>query len=216
MLQRSSFVRAAVGKPWHTYAVTLAHCSPLHWAALLGAGVLVVRVLPVLWTVLWYNRARTSTDKSLAGVQTSANRLLLLPILALAVWPVGFFVALTLLGSLGSGFQSRFLMPMLPGSALLTAVLLDLVQRTVDMCGGYMRLLASACDTVVTLIAAYSAMHVFYYAVLYAPLFADLDVSMIDVLTGILQSPYQAPESREAFQSTLRFMAHYGLDRQSR
>lgn len=206
MLQRSAFVRRAVGKPWYTYLYTLAAFSPLHLVAMLGAAVLVVHVLPPLWN---YYVAGKGEPR-----QVAALKAVTLPVLVLAVWPVGFLLALTLLGSLGSGFQSRFLTPLLPGGAILTAVLVDLASaRAGDDTA--VRTVAAVGGTVVILLAVYSALHVLYYAVLYAPLFADLDVSMVDVVQGVLQSPYFPPDSRESFQATLRFMVHYGLVREA-
>lgn len=221
MLRRSSFVRAAVGKPWYTYLRTLATCAPLHWVGLLGAAVLAVRLLLAMRNALVVptrdEGAKIREAKDISRVKiTPAQSFCLqwLPVLALAAWPVSFLAALTLIGSLGSGFQSRFLSPMLPGSTLLVAVLLDAVSQRGNS-NSSMRVLASCCGAVTTTASVYSALHVFYNAVLYAPLFADLDVSVVDVVASVLHSVYAAPESRESFQATLRFMAHYGLVRQA-
>jgi hypothetical protein len=216
MLQRSSFVRAAVAKPWPTYLLTLLQVSPLHLLGLLGVCVVLVWVVTGARTCSAVSSERSKETAQRVGWQggLSPHVRAVLPVVVLSAWPAAFLVGLTVLGAAGSGFQSRFLMPMLPGSAVLSAALLENV-RSAGAAGGNMRLLADCCGCVVTTLAAYGAMHVLYYTVLYAPLFADLDVSLLDVLVTILQSPYSAPDSRESFQAMLRFMAHYGMVRES-
>jgi hypothetical protein len=218
MLQRSSFVRAAVAKPWPTYVLTLLQVSPLHLLGLLGASAVLVWMLagaPCPSTAASAStKDITSTTRQQPAFPSPRLRAVL-PLMALSAWPAAFLVGLTVLGAAGSGFQSRFLMPMLPGSAILSAAVLDAVRSAGAAAGGNMRILADCAGCVVTILAVYSAMHVLYYAVLYAPLFADLDVSLLDVLGSTLQSPYSAPDSRESFQAMLRFMAHYGMVRES-
>mmetsp|Transcript_23319 Transcript_23319/g.40353 ORF Transcript_23319/g.40353 Transcript_23319/m.40353 type:complete len:156 (-) Transcript_23319:8-475(-) len=138
-----------------------------------------------------------------------------LTLLLFSLWPIGFLVGLTVLGSAGSGFQSRFLMPMLPGSAILSALCFQWVYRVCSTLPYSGRIMSTACSVVMGVLMMYSVVHVFYYSVLYAPLFADLDVSLVDILCSILQSVYSAPASREEFRGTLKFMGHYGLVRET-
>ena len=202
MLARSSFVRAAVQKPWPTYVRTLLVASPLHLLGLLFATVLGLRLVCTLFKY-------TSTVSC-----TRADVLCMARVLVLAVWPAGFLLGLTALGSLGSGFQSRFLAPMLPGSAVLLAVCGELLHQQAAT-DDRVRQYTGAFYAMVAAAALYSSLHVFYYGVLYAPLFADLEVSLPDLLREVLSSPYHAPASRETFLDTLSFMKHYGLVRES-
>eukprot|EP01032_Pedospumella_encystans_P015032 gene15031-17232_t len=241
MLQRSSFVRAAVNKPWYTYLYTLTSVAPVHIVGLVGTVVLTLCSMPtVIERVVYGLHVLSGGDSEIAYIQTAddnstavgavgsvasndgesnvtasgfspttpvdrraslrrrckepsvpsttpasapasalnqplptqklPSRMLpqvhsssdvvdpfVLTLLLFSLWPVGFLVGLTVLGSAGSGFQSRFLMPMLP----------------------------------------------------------DLDVSLVDILCSILQSVYSAPASREEFRGTLKFMGHYGLVRET-
>jgi len=286
MLQRSSFVRNAVLKPWYSYCYTLLTMAPVHVVGVVGVVVVGLCRVKSVWCgmvygvrVLWggggegssiavvqsvtgtstsdsadrgstLRRRTTATDTTTSAPATSTNDIVVDPtlinatattvatsadtildsavltILVFALWPVGFLAGLTFLGSLGSGFQSRFLMPMLPGSAILSAVCVVWVQRTVRTVSGdgvrrrgdmhSRKVLSVACMTVLLLCMMYSMVHVFYYGVLYAPLFADLDVSVVDIVCSVLRSAYFAPDSRESFQATLSFMSHFGLLRDSK
>lgn len=300
MLQRSSFVRAAVNKPWHTYLYTLYSIAPVHIVGIVGTIVLAMcSVSKVSERVVYglivlcggdsenVNRPATEyagTDITVVGSiatsdgdsndiansadisttsmdrraslrrrckepsVTTANPVLtstsvvnpplttqhplslplppvkaymdavdpfVLTLLLFSLWPVGFLVGLTLLGSAGSGFQSRFLMPMLPGSAILTTLCVHWVHLTSSTVSYKDRFMSTACRVVVGVFMMYSVMHVFYYGVLYAPLFADLDVSLVNILCSMLQNVYFAPASREEFRATLKFMAHYGMVRET-
>jgi hypothetical protein len=64
-----------------------------------------------------------------------------------------------------------------------------------------------------TLLLSYGAIHCLYYGVLFSPLFADLDHSLVDIIISTLQNSYYAPPSRESFELTLKFMKHFGLNR---
>mmetsp|Transcript_10565 Transcript_10565/g.17777 ORF Transcript_10565/g.17777 Transcript_10565/m.17777 type:complete len:353 (+) Transcript_10565:2888-3946(+) len=151
-------------------------------------------------------------------------------VLVFAAWPVAFLFGLTLVASMGSGFQTRFLTPMLPGSIVLFAISASWVQSPVpqqsDQLSVSSRVQYSNTDTstcaaaaaaasrlVLTCILGYSSLHAVYYCLFYAPLYAELDVSLVDMLAAILQHPYHPPSSRDEFTSILAFMKHYGLVR---
>ena len=296
MLQRSSFVRAAVNKPWYTYLYTLTSIAPVHVIGLVGTVVLTLCSMPtVIERVVYGLNVLCGSDSEIAYIKTaddnntavgsvasnegksnvtaggfnpttpvdqraslrrrckepslppaipaptsvgSLNPPLptqtlpppmlpqvhsssdtvdpfVLTLLLFSLWPVGFLVGLTVLGSAGSGFQSRFMMPMLPGSAILSALCLQWVHRAWSSLPYNDRIMSTACSVVMGVLMMYSVVHVFYYGVLYAPLFADLDVSLVDILCSVLQSVYSAPASREEFRGTVRFMGHYGLVRET-
>jgi hypothetical protein len=78
------------------------------------------------------------------------------------------------------------------------------------------RILATVCNSVVSLCCMYSLLHTLYYGVLFAPLFAELDVNLFDILKHMLLHPYKPPPNRESFVQTLTYMAHFGLIREAR
>lgn len=106
-----------------------------------------------------------------------------------------------------SGYQSRFLTPLLPFTAILAAFFVvrgpQVPNSTSPMAGA-----------TVALLLAYSAMHFLYYGVLFAPFYADLDNSLLEIIPAILSSPYAAPPDKETFKLTLNFMKHFGLSLQ--
>lgn len=137
----------------------------------------------------------------------------MLQVLVLSLWPLSFLVGLTLLGSLGSGFQSRFLLPMLPVTCLLSVYFVQWAQQqaTADKGDLIMRCLSNALAVVMQLYVVHSVLNVLYYGIMFAPLYADLDVSVVDIVCGILSSAYHAPVSRESFQEMMMFVKHFGL-----
>ncbi len=144
------------------------------------------------------------------------------------VWPLGFFLGHTLLGCCGGTYQTRFILPALPATAVLAAAYVcragsartsGKVERSAVnrfVLGGDA---ASAADTArsatCAMLLCYGAMHTLFYGVLYAPMFADLDFSVVGVVAGVLRSMYFAPPDRETFEVILRFMEHFGLARKA-
>jgi hypothetical protein len=71
-------------------------------------------------------------------------------------------------------------------------------------------------STIIALVGtlvAYSSLHCLYYGVLFAPLYADLDHSVLDIMDGILRSDYHPPATRDSYEMMMRYMAHFGLTR---
>ena len=99
-----------------------------------------------------------------------------------------------------------------------TIIINRVMNNNYDFCGSNsssssMHLYECILSYIVIMYMIYSSSITLYYTVLYAPLYADVDTSIIDVLTMILSNPYYHPSSKEVFQETLQFMHHFGLDR---
>ena len=102
-----------------------------------------------------------------------------------------------------------------------TIIINRVVNNNYDFCGSSssdsssssMHLYECILSYIVIMYMIYSSSITLYYTVLYAPLYADVDTSIIDVLIMILSKPYYYPSSKEVFQETLQFIHHFGLDR---
>ena len=136
--------------------------------------------------------------QSSSGIHSDKGGLLLLTVLS--VWPLSFLLGLTVLGAAGAGFQSRFLIPALPATAVLTAFVAGASAES-SVSGG-----------IVLLLVVVGAFHTFYYCILYPTLFADFELSIADIIALILSSPLQPIESRTALSEVANFMTHHGLN----
>jgi hypothetical protein len=125
----------------------------------------------------------------------------------LVVWPLAFIVALTLLGVFGAGYQLRFLTPVLPASSVLAGYCMDGYLNNRDS------LFSVAVPVGIVLLLCYSAIHCLYYGVLFAPLYAEFDETLVGVLLSLLTAPYYAPQDRLEMQNIFKFLAHFGLSR---
>lgn len=266
MLRTSAFVRAAVNKPWHTYLSMLARLAPGYLLGLLFVLLFVVYILLVqqkrfACLVLYpqklglFQRQFPYLPQQQQQQQGSHlvsqhsedhwDAAVLVPVitLLLSVWPLAFLLSLTALGSLGAGYQSRFLLPALPGLAIVASSGIEWltqrlplqqqqqqqeqqlqqeeeVLRPCTRCCSEQQVAAAAARVAAvrmcfSLAVMYGTCNAFYYGVLYAPLFAELDVSSIDIIQTVLEHTSHQPASRQSFEDTLRFMLHYGLNRAS-
>lgn len=200
MLRQSSFVRAAVNKPPYYYLQVLVSLSPCHVIGIILGAVLALNLVKLSWR--WWS-SQNST------VSMSSRNVAFYKLVVFSLWPASFLAGLMLLGVRGAGYQSRFLLPLLPASAILCSVAVNIFTVLPSRNGSELLLLL----LVVVLCLMYSAMHSVYYGVLYAPLFAELDFSLVDIVRGILTSPYSPPSGRDSFEDTVKFMAHFGLNR---
>ena len=170
------------------------------------------------------NNNNNNNKEEEKSVLSSEQTVLFLRLLwSLCVWPAAFLAGLTLLGSLGAGFQLRFLAPMLPGSAVVLGVISayaplffrdddDEYDDDGDGDGGlWFRAMRDMAVVLAVPAAILSAMTGFYYGVLYAPLYADLPVSVFDVLVAILSNPLPSLSGREMRDEMSLFMRHFGL-----
>lgn len=198
MLKNSSFVRAAVNKPFYYYLQVLLTFSPCHVIGIIFAAVLVISIA----RHLWYNKKSIKLNE----ISNSPSAISMAHIIVFSLWPASFLVGLTLLGLRGSGYQSRFLLPLLPATAILCSIAVNSVSSNFKSGALLVSLMFALC-------IIYSVIHSLYYGTLYAPVFAELEFSLVDIVKGILTNPYVPPGSRESYDETVKFMAHFGLNR---
>ena len=231
MLENSPFVRAAVQKPYHTYFSTLLKFAPMHLYGLFFftlAAVVVACAIAAAFPRLFYtdnNSETTPNEDDVSDHDTERNKIysilrrnaVLVKLCVFSLWPLSFLVGLTLLGSAGAGFQARFLLPILPATAILSSA-------TVYVLQGYCMLIAKPMDSIFSVIVASSVslfdvllfiavIHLCVYGMMFAPLFGDLDLSIIDMISAMHKNPLSSPSSQESWQKILQYLRHFGLDR---
>ena len=150
------------------------------------------------------------------------DQLLLTKICILSTWPAAFLVGLTVIGSLGSGFQARFLLPIVPATASLSGIVVTVLQSQIltnrfnkptDVNANFRLIAVTFSIALFDVLVIITAFHCLFYGVLFAPLFADLDLSVWDLLACILSNPLSMPTSHDSWLETVRFMKHFGLNR---
>lgn len=125
---------------------------------------------------------------------------------------LGYIGGLTVLAAMGAGSQSRFLLPMLPLTSVITALHITELSMSSSHCMTMMMMMP-----MVSVLLAYGAMHSVYYGVLMAPLVGDLDVSLWDVLISILSSPLRLPtadadaDDEMTMKSIVMYAKHFGM-----
>lgn len=206
MLANSEFVKSAVGKGTWTYFRILFEFSPAH---MVGLSASVLCILQYISKTVWTSRGAVR------------NSWLYLAVVMLS-WPVCFIVGFTILGMAGAGFQSRFILPALPATAVLTAIFVispkgDLLLHDVNPRNANDDNIVTfgsppASIVVLSMLVGIGVCHTFYYCVLYPTLFADFEFSMVDVLSFILNNPLKPLESKSALKEMLNFMVHHGLN----
>ena len=93
LIDTNAFVRAAVEKPFYTYALTLLTVAPLHVVGILHSLVLLAKVLMRLLTA----GGRQGSDGEEED-EVREERLVIL-----AMWPAALLGGLTFVGCLGAG-----------------------------------------------------------------------------------------------------------------
>lgn len=189
MIQNSLYLQAAMDRNPAAYLIDLFKFSPLQFVGFLFGLFAVVFAVYSLLQLL--SRRGTDSLEKTHFLVCSERSLQRWALASFALWPAGFVGGLTLIGSLGGGFQVRFIVPILPATAVLSSVAVAAAD--------------SLLQPVAALLLAYSGMHSLFYAVLYSPLFADMHASIFDLIRTILETPYDAPTS------DIKFMKHFGL-----
>lgn len=194
MIERSKFLQQILSKPYYSYFLTLTTISPLHMVGII-VGVVCCFSLFTLWiSGRFHLEEERNPCHALTGTWKSS-----LQLLSLWIWPMSFVLALTFLGALGSGFQNRFILPIVPATSILAAY----AWVSLDSC-----YLPMWC-----ILLCYAAFHVVYYGILFPPLFADLDMSLGEIIKNLLESYYSPPSSPHSSKEMLQFMRHFGLHR---
>ena len=202
MLANSVFVKIAVSKSWTTYMRTIISFSPIH-----AVGLIYFMCLG--GTLCFTNQHYSFFHRMRAIISC----------VVMCSWPLGFLLGLTLIGSLGSGYQSRFLLPALPGTAILTAISISRVSESYKSEISVTNFSSddySGCRyAIAVILIALGAMHTLFYSVLYPTMFADLEFSVFEIIGTILKSPLRPVASPSAFDEILNYLRHFGLNRKS-
>lgn len=211
MIARSPFLQAATTRPIWYYAEVIVTYMPLQ-AIGIGAGIgfVVFAGIDRLLANVSKWRGNSSIDYSLSA-SAQASSISIAKIAILLVYPLAYVVSLTLLGSAGAGYQSRFILSTVPASCTLGAIAITQGISACRSTHSGQSNYSSIIICVSALLTIISIMHCFFYGVLYAPLFADLDISMWRVMTKILQSPYRPPASQSSMEETAGFARHFGV-----
>jgi hypothetical protein len=188
MIDNSVYLQGAIGKHSLSYITGLFAVSPVHIVGLVYAAIVIMMVI---YRCLFSPRTK---DNSLWTNQSQVD---VVAVAVLLSWPFAFLGGLTLIGVLGGGFQIRFILPILPATAILAGI--AIVNAGPNM------------SPFVSLLCCVSAMHVFYYSVLYSPLFADMDHSAFEIVATILSVTLDDNGSKESMYKMYQVMRHYGL-----
>ena len=179
-------------QPLTFYIEQLFIYSPLH---LVGLGTLLITaattVAPFFRSI--YHCYKTKTPLVLS-YQVSWNKLHLLAL----TYPIAYIGAMTLLGNISSGFQLRFLLPILPILCVVSSFVI--VRRSVSL-------------PFIALLLVYSSFYTIYYGFLYAPLYADFEGNIVDILRVMFDNPFQSSLGHDKTAEVLDFMRHFGVVR---
>lgn len=178
----NAFVRAAVGKPFFSYITTLLSTSPL---VALGFFYGVALFLYHFFSLSWI-----LSDGPLSPSYAMC---------ILALWPVAFIVANMILAGAGAGTQMRFILPALPGAALLASVCIQ-QNRTNSV-------FIAVCAALLSI----AAIHTLFYGVVFSTLFADISDDIFSIVDAILTFPVAVPSSPSVAQEITNFLKHHGV-----
>eukprot|EP00605_Chrysophyceae_sp_TOSAG23-4_P000995 GSChrysophyteH1.ASY1.ANO1.1096.1 assembled CDS len=203
MLQTSVFVRNALNKSVWFYLQMLLEFSPLHVLGILfGILVCITYTSKQIWQTCHSTSRRARINGDNFVTFGSSGR-----ITALLIWPLSFLVGCTLVGVAGGGYQSRFILPIIPATSILAA---RIIHRASSLRAGY-NALSAATHVLVSLALAYCAMHCLYYGMMFPNLYADLDKSVVSILYSTLGSFYHPISTPESMNDMLKFLGHYGV-----
>jgi hypothetical protein len=188
MISKSVYLQQVISRHPFAYLSRVFAVSPLHSVGFLFGFILLL--------VLIIQAISSSRHSSLRHFFQSSKTTVQIGLLIL--WPLTFLIGLTGIGLLGGGYQTRFTLPVLPATALLTAIAIHYSGR---------KILPLAC-----LLLSFSSFHVLYYSVLYSPLAADFDVSIFEILESILSSTLEPDTlTKESILQTYLYMKHFGF-----
>ena len=131
-----------------------------------------------------------------------------------SLWPLSFLVGLTLLGAMGAGFQSRFLLPLLPATAVLGSVTVYvlysycLLLRPTD---SILHMIVTSSISLFDVLLFVAVIHSCVYGMMFAPLFGDLDMNIVDMIDSMHENPLRILSSQDTWQQILQYLRHFGL-----
>lgn len=187
MISKSVYLQEVIARHPFSYVTRLFAINPTHIIGLLfGASFLFLLI----------HELRVFVLKTPTGACNHRSSNLQLGVFIL--WPISFLAGLTLIGLLGGGYQIRFLLPILPATSILTAI-------CICSCGNKVLPLLN-------ILQCYGSFHILYYSILYPPILADFDITVLDILEIILKSPLEADSmTKEALLPIYKYMRHFGL-----
>jgi hypothetical protein len=191
MIESSVFLQNAISKPWYYYISILFSITPIYFLGVILSAWSLIRKIKELF----FRPLNSSPGQVL---DNSLQHLIIL------LWPAGYIGGLTFIGLIGGGFQTRFLLPILPALAILTAVQLASSRNSS---------IQPSISTAAPVLVGIGAMHTMYYGVLFYPLFCDFDYSVFEIIENILMSPQFIPENEESLSTILKYIKHFGVNR---
>jgi hypothetical protein len=122
------------------------------------------------------------------------------------------------LGKLGSGFQNRFILPIIPATSILFAISSSFLKE----CSKSKNLkkypvlaaLVEISQFMFDILLPYSSVLCLFYGIMFSPLFADLNANLFDIIATILSNSYHSFTSVESFTETYKFLLHFGINTQ--
>ena len=186
MLEKSAYMRNVVSRPWYYYISIIISISPIHCIGILyGIRTTAIFITNIL------------CEKSLEmQMKNFSNRILV--IVSLFIWIIGVMGGHTVIGILGAGYQSRFMLLLVPPCCVLTTMALHdhkeqiLIPVVICMC--------------------YGIMGSMFYGIMFAPLFADFDYSIFNMLFNvILVYPTYSLNNEFSAEEVVSFLKHYGV-----
>jgi hypothetical protein len=201
MLKKYPFVRKAVEKPWYTYIRAFYTISPLHLI-----GLLFLVVLFIVWINNTRSNPRNNENEKVYNSNNNPQHLKnsIPRMVVFSSLPMGYLLLLTALGIIGSGYQLRFILPILPFTGLLSAIALQIMETRLST----IPILSSSYFPLVFSYISYSVILFFYYCNLYSIYYADLEYSLLDIIIQILQSAYPELLVNTDF---VKLMTHFGV-----
>ena len=200
MLQYSSYMQQAIQKPVYFYLQQLLLFCPLQLIGFVYGVYHSPRTIFRTW--YYYSDTKIIHSEQLVPLTVDENATTIL-----SVWPLAFLGGFTYIGWLGAGYQTRFILPIIPATSILISVALvrNITRRD------FIASPSSGMICMLSLLLCYSMCYVMYYGILFTPFYADLEVSLIDVLVTILEQPYAPMHDSHAMRKALMMMKHYGL-----
>jgi heme/copper-type cytochrome/quinol oxidase subunit 2 len=209
MLAQSSFVHAAVtGRPWYFYLEQSCTVLPFFLVAFL-----VVLVAAVVTVCSRKRRFDGQVQVNHKHQQSDDVDVLWMALTILGTILLAFVAGLTLLGALGMGYQTRFILPLSPIVAIIVAVFTEEL-ATLKLSSP---LTAAWIDQMLSMIMVLTSIHGWYYGVQYPTRYADLHGGVFDILASILRHPTDTEVQQTLFhipsraQATLKLLHTHGF-----
>lgn len=203
MLEQYPFVREAMNKPVTFYFETLFLYSPLQFISVIFMFMLLAKFLKTVVHTL-----KKGKQLGLPILRNDAT------LLVFGTWPVAFLFGLTFLGTIGSGFQSRFMLPALPALAIMAAVAIESLFYSCERRFQVVDLITVLLPFAIGIVLVFfliNAVMCWYYGVLFAPYYADLEPTLWDNLETILKNSFSGFPTYESSVIAHEYMKQFGF-----